>query len=295
MAQTYTYPITAFPNDAVEPLKLEDEIIASSITASPTGTTSHEGNVNVTLSQTLTGAEETTLDGVVAAHDGVPYPRDEFGKVVAQTDTQKEDYKAFAQQLFSDHPEWRKVFKAMLRELLEEINRTKNPKAQMSIVNGNNVQLMTSKTWEQITTFSLEDGRASDFDTLSVVLSASKIVSTTRGRHFVSLNISFEGDADSEFGFEIAVNGNTNDNIRARAKLGAAGDIRSCTAAGFVAMPIDQPGVNEITLMCRNFENDDRNIRIVECQIAVFKLENRVGRALNEMIVQIDGQFDKDD
>ena len=76
-----------------------------------------------------------------------------------------------------------------LRELLEEINRTKNTKAQMSIVNGNNVQLMTSKTWEQITTFSLEDGRASDFDTLSVVLSASKKVSTTRGRQFVSHKI----------------------------------------------------------------------------------------------------------
>lgn len=299
MAQTYKYSIlNDFPNQEVNHNKLSKEIIDSTaVIGILEGVTTELDDCYIVFQDVLPSAEETALDVIVAAHDGVSTPLDDFGLPVAQTESEKEEYKAFAQSLFNNHPHYRKVFKALLRELLTEFNRSKNPKAQMSIVNGNNAQLMTSKTWEQITTFSLEDGRDSEsFDTLSVDLTNSKIVSTVRGRHYCSFDITAEGDANSEFLFEIAVNGDNNADIRGRLRIGAdAGDQRQTSASGFVAFPIEPPGTNEITLLCRNFEDDDRNLTIIECQITVFRLENNVGRNLGEMITKIDGQFDKDD
>lgn len=69
MAETYTYPITAFPNDAVFITNLEDEIEKDVVTPI-VETTSHDGLVHITFTQALTGTEQTDLDSVVATHDG---------------------------------------------------------------------------------------------------------------------------------------------------------------------------------------------------------------------------------
>jgi hypothetical protein len=69
MAQTYTYPITAFPNDAVNLINLEEDIEKDIITP-VVESTSHEGLVHITFTQALTGTEETDLDVIVATHDG---------------------------------------------------------------------------------------------------------------------------------------------------------------------------------------------------------------------------------
>lgn len=71
---TYTYPITAFPNDAVNLDKLEYEIEESSITPPLSGITSHDDTVKVGFDSSLSGGEQTTLNGIVAAHDGQPLP-----------------------------------------------------------------------------------------------------------------------------------------------------------------------------------------------------------------------------
>lgn len=295
---TESYPFNAFLNNTVDSSKLHKEIgDSTAVITVLIGVTTLLDVCHIEFEGAFPSAEEAALDAIVAAHDGIPDPLDDFDLPVAQTDAEKEDYKEFARNLFKNHPTYRKIFKALLRELLGEINRTKNPKAQMSIITGNTAQLMTSKTWEQITLFNNPDGRADDFDTLSVDLVNSKIVSTARGRHFIGFNITLSGDPNSEFLFEIAVNGNRNADIRAKARPGAAAaDIRSCGASGWAAFPIDPPGTNEVTLQCRNMENDDRNLTIEECQITVFRLENKVGRGLQEMVDKIhDDQFDKDD
>jgi len=69
MAQTYTYPITAFPNDAVNLIDLE-EAIEKDITTLVVESLSHEGLVHVTFTQALTGTEETDLSNIVASHNG---------------------------------------------------------------------------------------------------------------------------------------------------------------------------------------------------------------------------------
>ena len=69
MAQTYTYPITAFPNDAVNLIYLE-EAIEKDIITPVVESLSHDGLVHVTFTQALTGTEETDLDVIVAIHDG---------------------------------------------------------------------------------------------------------------------------------------------------------------------------------------------------------------------------------
>lgn len=214
----------------------------------------------------------------------------------AQTEDENLQDKEEGQNIFSAHPRFRKVFKAVIKEILVEVNKGTNPKAQMGIITGNTAQTMTSKTWEQITLFNNPDGRASEeFDTLSVDLVNSKIVSTIRGRHFCAFNVSFTGDADTDFLFEIAVNGDKNADIRARRKIGTAAEIGSCGASGFLAFPVDPPGVNEVTLQCRNMEDFDRDLIIAECTIAVFRLENHVTRDLTEMMAAIEAQFDEAD
>lgn len=78
MPQNYPYVIsTAFPNGTVAPDVLTDQINDSSISSS----TLDYINVRITGPDTcdiwfdaaLSGADQTTLDGLVAAHDGVPY------------------------------------------------------------------------------------------------------------------------------------------------------------------------------------------------------------------------------
>lgn len=70
---TYTYPITAFPNDVVNHGKLDSEITDSSISPSVSASTLHDFIFSLFFDGTLSGGEQTELDGLVAVHDGVPY------------------------------------------------------------------------------------------------------------------------------------------------------------------------------------------------------------------------------
>ena len=73
----YKYTIsTAFPNQAVAGDKLKNEINASSIASAPlelVNTDADSDECKIKFDGSLSGADETTLDGLVAAHDGVPY------------------------------------------------------------------------------------------------------------------------------------------------------------------------------------------------------------------------------
>jgi hypothetical protein len=68
---TYTYPITAFPNDTVAPSKLDNEIFDTLGVSATGGTTSHNGVVSIGFTGILTPPQQADLDGIVAAHDGV--------------------------------------------------------------------------------------------------------------------------------------------------------------------------------------------------------------------------------
>lgn len=70
----YQYDITDFLNDSVNLRKLTYEITISNIDPTLTGITSHEGLVNIEFQYDLSSAEQTTLDGIVAAHDGQELP-----------------------------------------------------------------------------------------------------------------------------------------------------------------------------------------------------------------------------
>ncbi len=74
------YQLTDFPNDAVAPGKLQDEIIAAGLTTITNINCSISapgvGTVDIFFSTTLTAPQIATLDGVVAVHDGVPLDLD---------------------------------------------------------------------------------------------------------------------------------------------------------------------------------------------------------------------------
>lgn len=76
MAQTeYQYVIVDdFPNQAVTLLRLVKEIEASSIASAVVHVNQHEdeGLCSVLMSDALSAPDKTTLDGVVAAHQGAP-------------------------------------------------------------------------------------------------------------------------------------------------------------------------------------------------------------------------------
>lgn len=295
MAEKYTYLITDFPNNMVSLSKLTDEIEASAIPIPLEGMTASTSQCDISFTQALTATDEVILDGIVAVHDGNPYPVDEFGEIIAQTDAQKEDYKATGQALFSDHPEWRKVFKAMLKEIIDVINQGRNPKCHMGIRGGTTSQTMTSKTWEQITLFNTPEGQnVLSYDTITAIPSANKIEINERGKFYLAYQISFSGAGGTLFLFDIARDGGRTNRLRTKRQLGNTGDVGSCSAVGFLSVP---PGSlpADITLWCRNGENQNRAITIEECQIVVFKLDDRVERNINEMMSAIEARFDKDD
>jgi len=70
----YSYSvINDFPNQAVDIEKMEVEIAASSITTPYVSSTVHDATCNIEFESILSGPEETTLDGIVAGHTGLPY------------------------------------------------------------------------------------------------------------------------------------------------------------------------------------------------------------------------------
>ena len=70
----YQYDITDFLNDSVDLRKLTYEITLSDIDPTLTGITSHNDLVNIEFQYDLSSGEQTTLDGIVAAHDGQALP-----------------------------------------------------------------------------------------------------------------------------------------------------------------------------------------------------------------------------
>jgi hypothetical protein len=78
MSQTYTYSIsTDFPNGAVAPDVLTDEINDSSISTGVlegmTLRTPDSDTCYIQFDVALSAGDKTTLDGIVAAHQGIPY------------------------------------------------------------------------------------------------------------------------------------------------------------------------------------------------------------------------------
>jgi len=67
----YSGLVTDTLNDAVAENKLTEEIDDSSIVPTVDHINVHGSDLDIYMSDALSGAEETTLDGVVAAHDGV--------------------------------------------------------------------------------------------------------------------------------------------------------------------------------------------------------------------------------
>lgn len=68
----HSYELTDFPNNIMDDRRLVSEIRNSSITAS-LNYMKIKGSIYLFFDTDLSGAEQTTLDGLVAAHTGIPY------------------------------------------------------------------------------------------------------------------------------------------------------------------------------------------------------------------------------
>lgn len=96
----YQYSLTAdFPNHAVHVGALFREIQASSITVAVEEINSYGDTVVISMKSAISGAEETTLDSIVAAHQGVSDdidpPTMEDGRPIVRADTRPLDYETF--------------------------------------------------------------------------------------------------------------------------------------------------------------------------------------------------------
>jgi hypothetical protein len=72
MSESYTYPLTAYLDDKVEPPKLKLEIEQSSITKVLELIVVRDAESTITFDAPLDTGEQTTLDTIVANHDGLP-------------------------------------------------------------------------------------------------------------------------------------------------------------------------------------------------------------------------------
>lgn len=81
MAEKYPYSISGdFPNTAVDSTKLKEEIEDSAIATALSYINTSGDVCDVWFDAALSGGDETTLDGLVAAHDGIPvvYPDEAY-------------------------------------------------------------------------------------------------------------------------------------------------------------------------------------------------------------------------
>ena len=77
MPNPYPYSIANdTANGTLAQEKLHDEIAASSITISLTGVNVSGDSISIEFATDISAGEETTLDGIIAAHDGIPGPDD---------------------------------------------------------------------------------------------------------------------------------------------------------------------------------------------------------------------------
>jgi len=92
-ATKYTYSISGdFPNAKVATDKLSDQIEASSIATALDCINTHGDDCDIWFEDALSGADQTTLDGVVAAHDGEPYELGGYGESDAEETTTSTEY-----------------------------------------------------------------------------------------------------------------------------------------------------------------------------------------------------------
>ena len=100
MSVKYTYSRSGdFPNQQVNSSALTHEIMASSITVAVDYINTYGDIVDIYMKSALSGAEETALDAVVAAHQGasgdVDPPTMEDGRPIVRADTRPIDYETF--------------------------------------------------------------------------------------------------------------------------------------------------------------------------------------------------------
>jgi hypothetical protein len=77
MSTKYTYSIlNDFPNQKVDPTVLSNEIVASTVTIALDYISTDDDDCDVWFKADLSGGEQTTLSGVVVAHDGESLPDD---------------------------------------------------------------------------------------------------------------------------------------------------------------------------------------------------------------------------
>jgi len=69
----YSYKLTDFPNDVMDSNKFAAEMRNSNITASMLYMKTRGQDITIFFDTDLSGAEQTTLDGLIAAHLGIPY------------------------------------------------------------------------------------------------------------------------------------------------------------------------------------------------------------------------------
>jgi len=92
MSEKYTYNITDTANDKVNLGKLTYNIRNSAIVTAIDYINSNQSICDIWFKDTLSSGDETILDGVVAAHDGVPIPNEEApvmedGRPIVRADT----------------------------------------------------------------------------------------------------------------------------------------------------------------------------------------------------------------
>jgi len=81
----YSYKLTDFPNDVMDSGRFAAEIRNSNITASMLYMKTRGQNITIFFDTDLSGAEQTTLDGLVAAHIGIPYNSIGNSSVISDT------------------------------------------------------------------------------------------------------------------------------------------------------------------------------------------------------------------
>lgn len=89
-ATKYTYSISAdFPNAKVSSDRLSQEIQDAAITIALDYISNDASNSDIWFKNAISAGEKTTLDAVVAAHDGTPLPDNEVSEVLIQEENVK--------------------------------------------------------------------------------------------------------------------------------------------------------------------------------------------------------------
>lgn len=196
--------------------------------------------------------------------------------------------------LFANHPRWRKLFKAVFREFIDEFNRLRvNPKAQIAIRSGTSTQQMAPNTWAQVTLFNDPQGfNILDHNTLTADKANNRIRALQAGIHLCQYQIAFAGSGNTEYAFDVGINGGLSETARTRRTLGSQGAVGSCSAVGFVN--VTTPPV-DLAIAARNEESTNRDLTIIEAQLVITRLPNRNTVGLVDLVNAVQNRFDPGD